>query len=460
MHKVPTPMTIPLRPSGIPAVGDLPWGSHFCQFYGDREDLVDSLVPYFKAGLENNEHCLWVTSEPFGASDARTMLRNAVPDLDQRMSRGQIEIIDHRDWYMQSGGKSADEVLQGWVDRHGRALAQGYAGLRLTGNTYWLERQDWSGFVEYEARVSDTFKSHNIIGMCSYCLDRCGPMDVLDVVRNHQFALIRQAGKWELIESASMKSAKAELHKLNAELEQRVRERTAELQHALRMREEFLSVASHELKTPITSLQLYVETLLRANHRGTLTPDQATPRLLRVKEQCGRLENLINTMLDVSRASLSDDPLPIEPEPMDLAEVARSVSEDFAEGLQRAGCRLRLRADPPVEGNWDRMRVEQLVTNLLSNAIKYAPGTDVELSVHASEDSATLVVSDGGPGIPEEAQQRVFERFVQLSPKSHAGGFGLGLWIVRSIVDAHGGSIELSSRQGEGTTFKVVLPTR
>ncbi|NOK35332.1 histidine kinase [Corallococcus exercitus] len=453
-------MTIPLRPSGIPAVGDLPWGSHFCQFYGDREDLVDSLVPYFKAGLENNEHCLWVTSEPFGATDARTMLRNAVPDLDQRMTRGQIEIIDHHDWYMKSGGKSADEVLQGWVDRHGRALAQGYAGLRLTGNTYWLERQDWSDFVEYEARVTDTFKSHNIIGLCSYCLSRCGPRDVLDVVRNHQFALIRQAGEWELIESAPLRSAKAELHKLNAELEQRVQDRTAELQHALHMREEFLSVASHELKTPITSLQLYVESLLRANQRGTLSVDHATPKLLKAKEQCGRLENLINKMLDVSRASASEDPLPIEAEEVDLAEVARSVGEVFAEGLQRAACELRLRADQPAVGHWDRMRLEQVVTNLLSNAIKYAPGTVVELEVRSSEDRATLVVRDGGPGIPEEAQQRVFERFVQLSPKSHAGGFGLGLWIVRSIVDAHGGSIALTSKPGQGTTFQVELPSR
>ncbi|MBN9683120.1 MULTISPECIES: MEDS domain-containing protein [unclassified Corallococcus] len=453
-------MNLPLRPSGIPAVGDLPWGSHFCQFYGDRDDLVDSLVPYFKAGLENNEHCLWVTSEPFGASDARTMLRDAVPDLEQRMARGQIEIIDHRDWYMQAGSKSADEVLQGWVDRHGRALSQGYAGLRLTGNTYWLERQDWSGFVDYEARVTDTFKSHNIIGMCSYCLDRCVPMDVLDVVRNHQFALIRQAGEWGLIESASMKSAKAELHKLNAELEQRVRERTAELQLALQMREEFLSVASHELKTPITSLQLYMENLLRANQRGSLTPDKATPKLLKAQEQCRRLENLINKMLDVSRASASEEPLPIEPEEVDLAEVARSVGEVFVEGLQRAGCELRLRADHPAVGHWDRMRLEQVVTNLLSNAIKYAPGAPVELAVHASGDRATLVVRDGGSGIPEEAQQRVFERFVQLSPKSHAGGFGLGLWIVRSIVDSHGGSIHLASRPGEGTTFTVELPSR
>jgi signal transduction histidine kinase len=217
-------------------------------------------------------------------------------------------------------------------------------------------------------------------------------------------------------------------------------------------------VASHELKTPITSLQLYMESLLRANQRGALTPDQAAPKLLKAKEQSQRLETLINKMLDVSRASASDAPLPIEPEEVDLAEVARSGGEDFAEGLQRAGCELRLRADHPAVGHWDRMRLEQVVTNLLSNAIKYASGTVVELEVRSSEGHATLVVRDGGPGISEEAQQRVFERFVQLSPKSHAGGFGLGLWIVRSIVDAHGGSIELISRPGEGTTFKVVLP--
>ena len=449
-------MDTPMRPSGIPAVGDLTWGSHFCHFYRDRADLVDSLVPFFKAGLEHDEQCLWVTSEPFGAEDARAMLRAAVPDLDSRIHRGDIEIVDHRDWYRWAGNTNADEVLRGWVERKDRALAGGYAGLRLSGNTYWLERQDWQGFIDYESRVSETFYGQNIIGLCSYCFNRCSSEDVVDVVRNHQFALTRRAGEWDIIESASLKLAKEELRKLNADLERRVEERTAELREALRIRDQFLSVASHELKTPITSLQLYVDGLVRAQQREPLPPDQVIARLAKAKDQCGRLERLINNLLDVSRASAGT--LPMEVEKVDLAEVARTSTERLSEDLRRAGCQVTLDASEPIIGTWDRLRLEQVITNLLSNVVKYAAGTWVEVSVIDEGDQAKLIVRDGGEGIPEKDQKRIFERFVQVSPKAQQGGFGLGLWIIRQIVEAHGGSIAVTSGVGAGSTFTVTLP--
>lgn len=449
-------MATSLRPSGIAAVGELPWGSHFCQFYGERVDLVDSLVPYFKAGLENNEQCLWVTSDPFRAEDARTMLRTAVPDLEQRIEHGQIDIIDHGEWYTRAGELTAEQVLKGWIAREDRALSQGYAGLRLTGNTYWLERKDWEGFVDYEARVTETFQSHNILGLCSYCLGKCDSRDVVDVVRNHQFALIRRSGEWELIESAPLKTAKTELRKLNAELEARVHSRTAELQQALRIREEFLSVASHELKTPITSLQLYVDGLLRAYQQRAMPTEEATRRLGKAKEQCSRLEKLINSMLDVSRAS--SGALPMELDRVDLAEVVRNVADRFTEDVARVGSCLQVDLPVPVIGTWDRLRLDQVVTNLVSNAIKYAPGSTIELSLREVDQQAELVVKDGGPGIPEQDQRRIFEQFVQIAPKSHAGGFGLGLWIVRQILEAHDGSIRVSSLPGEGAMFTVTLP--
>ncbi|MFY0528709.1 MEDS domain-containing protein [Archangium gephyra] len=210
-------MSEQLRPSGLPAVGSLPWGTHFCQFYGEQTDLVDSLVPFFKAGLDSHEKCLWVACEPLPARDARTALRQAVPDLEERERRNQIEIIDHHEWYMSTGKPDPDSTLRGWVEREERARADGFAGLRLTGNTYWVERSDWNGFVDYEARVSKTFQDRHIIGLCSYCLGRCQPHDILDVVANHQFALTRRAGDWQVIESAALSMAKDELHRLNAE---------------------------------------------------------------------------------------------------------------------------------------------------------------------------------------------------------------------------------------------------
>jgi signal transduction histidine kinase len=447
-----------LRPSGIPAVGELPWGSHFCQFYGEREDLVDSLVPFFKAGLENNEQCLWVTSEPFGADDARAMLGAAVSDLDERVRRGQIEIIDHRDWYMRTQTRSASDVLQGWVDRHDRALERGYEGLRLTGNTYWLERKDWRGFIEYESRVTKTFSGQRIIGLCSYCMGKCQGKDVLDVVRNHQFALVREEGDWELIESGALKVAKEELQRLNVELEQRVEQRTAALENALRIRDQFLSIASHELKTPITSLQLYVDGLLRAYKREPLPAEQAATRLAKAKDQCGRLARLVNQLLDVSRAASGG--LPLETEVLDLSELVRGASERCSEQLRRAGCDVTVEAAAPVVGSWDRTRLEQVVTNLLANAAKHADATKVHVTVREEGPSATLTVRDDGRGIAEADQERVFDRFVQATPHADAGGFGLGLWIVRQIAEAHGGSVTLESKPGAGATFMVTLPRR
>jgi signal transduction histidine kinase len=444
------------RPSGIRAVGELPWGAHFCHFYRDREDLVDSLVPYFKAGLDGNERCLWVTSEPFRAEDARTALRTAVPDVEERIRRGQLEILDHDEWYTRTGKADAAATLSGWIEREQRALALGYQGLRLTGNTYWLERKDWKGFVEYESRVTETFANHRIIGLCSYCLDRCRPEDVLDVVRNHQFALARREGEWHLLESASLQLAKRELHQLNQELEQRVRERTAELESALRVREAFLSVASHELKTPITSLQLYVDGLLRAQRRAPLQAEEFSNRLSRAHHQCQRLERLINNLLDISRGDLSENSF--NREPVDLGALAADTVERLGPDLARSGNTVQLRAAEPVVGAWDRMRLEQVVSNLLTNAIKHASGTDVRVEVGREGQDAVLAICDAGPGIPAADHARIFERFTRGSSTVSPSGFGLGLWIIREIAEAHGGSVQVSSAPGAGATFTLRLP--
>jgi signal transduction histidine kinase len=342
------------------------------------------------------------------------------------------------------------------LEREDRARADGFAGLRLTGNTYWVERSDWDGFVDYESRVSNTFKGRNIIGLCSYCLDRCQPHDILDVVANHQFALTRRAGGWQIIESAALSMAKDELHRLNAELEHRVLERTAALEHAVRSRDEFLSVASHELKTPITSLQLYVQGMVRAQSKGTLTAEQLNARLNRVQVQCGRLEKLINNLLDVSRA---DARVPVlQRESFDLSELVVDATERFTEEFARVGSQVTVDAREPIVGCWDRMRLDQAVTNLLQNAARYAPGSPVHIRVQSEGPWVRIVIRDGGPGIAEKDHARIFERFAQAGSEQFAGGFGLGLWIVKQVVEAHDGSVTLVSRPRAGATFTLMLP--
>jgi PAS domain S-box-containing protein len=200
-----------LRNSGIDVIGSVPWGTHFCQFYKTKLDLIDTLVPYFKAGLEGNEFCMWVTSEPLMVAEAQEAMRRVVKDFDKYLRQGQIEIIPYNEWYLLGGTFDDDRVLAGWVSRLEQALARGYDGLRLTGNTLWLERNHWQAFTEYEAKVNGVIGKYRMLALCTYCLDKCDGAAVVDVVKNHQFALTKQEGKWDIIESTIYKQAKEQI---------------------------------------------------------------------------------------------------------------------------------------------------------------------------------------------------------------------------------------------------------
>jgi len=193
------------RKSGISVVGDVPWGTHLCQFYKTKEDLLDILVPYFKAGLENNESCMWVTSEPLSVEDAERELKKIVKNLDDYINKGQLEILDYSEWYTKNRKFDSRRVLEGWVEKEKYALQNGFDGLRLTGNTFWLGKNDWDDFKSYEETVNDVIDKHRMIAICSYSLEKCKPSEIIDVVSNHQFAIIKRESKWNIIESSERK---------------------------------------------------------------------------------------------------------------------------------------------------------------------------------------------------------------------------------------------------------------
>ena len=229
-------------------------------------------------------------------------------------------------------------------------------------------------------------------------------------------------------------------------------------QEAVRARDEFLSIASHELKTPLTTLQLQVQGLIRKIRGGPreASVELITPRLTTAERQVERLTGLINNLLDISRITAGR--LDLDLEPVDLGAVVRESATRLKEEASRAFCEIVLDAEGPCVGQWDRMRVEQVVTNLLSNAIKYGAGRPVEVAVSGDDLLARLTIRDHGIGIPLEHQARIFERFERAVSDRHYGGLGLGLWIVRQIVDALGGSIIVESEAGKGSTFTVNLP--
>jgi len=195
------------RKFGIDLVGDIHWGTHLCQFYETKQDLIDILVPYFAEGLRSNEYCMWVTSPPLEVDEAKKALKKVVPNLEECIRKKQIEIISYNDWYLLGGKFDSNRVLQGWVEKEQGALKNGFDGLRLTGNTFWIERSLWQSFVDYEEAVNAVIGEHKMLALCTYCLSNCSGTDVLDVVRNHVGTLVKQNNKWYLVEDAARRKA-------------------------------------------------------------------------------------------------------------------------------------------------------------------------------------------------------------------------------------------------------------
>jgi PAS domain S-box-containing protein len=231
-----------------------------------------------------------------------------------------------------------------------------------------------------------------------------------------------------------------------------------ELEEAISARDDFLSIASHELRTPLTPIRLSVQSLKRKGQSlAAVMPKGLTNQLETMDRQVGRLDTLINELLDVSRITVGR--LDLELSEFDATVLVREVVGRFQQELDWGGYKVTLDLGGPVVGRWDRLRLDQVVSNLLSNAMKYGGEPKaIELRVGDGATGIEISVRDHGVGISPEDQERIFERFERLISVRHFGGFGLGLWIVRQIVEAHGGRVRVHSAPGEGSTFTVEVP--
>jgi PAS domain S-box-containing protein len=223
-------MTSDIRPSGIEIIGDISWGTHFCHFYDTEKDLLSILVPFFKAGLESNEYCIWVTSAQITVDEAYLALQKAVPQLDKYLERGSIEIVTHTDWYLKNGKIDLGKSIPSILDRLRAALQQNFEGVRANGDESWLDRKEWKNFMEYEKELNPLIAQKQLIIMCTYPLDKCeAATDILDIALVHESAVAKRKGKWEVLEAPELKKSKAHIQQENKVLEKNVAERTEEL---------------------------------------------------------------------------------------------------------------------------------------------------------------------------------------------------------------------------------------
>jgi two-component system, OmpR family, sensor kinase len=236
-----------------------------------------------------------------------------------------------------------------------------------------------------------------------------------------------------------------------------LRRQIDELREAVRARDEFISIAAHELRNPMSPILMQVEMLRHAAERGD-DRERLAAGLTRLESLVHRYVSRATTLLDVSRISAGK--LLLAPSEVDLPDLVRRVAKPLARMAERSGSRMELALPDSVTGVWDPLAVEQVVENLVTNAIKFgaAQPIDVALAVSEDEQSVVLTVRDRGVGISPEDRTRLFDRFEQTATGRSQGGFGVGLWLVGRLVAAMGGSIEVESAPGTGSTFAVTLP--
>jgi signal transduction histidine kinase len=474
-----------LRQTGIGVVGDVPWGTHFFLFHETKEDLIDACVPYFEAGLASRELCIWGIADPLTEEEVRYCLKYAIPGFEEHFENRDIEIVRGREWYMTGDDLDLEKVTKGWKQKMDRALNGGYAGLRLSADTAWLEKRDWKEFCEYEKEVNDSIVNAPMLALCTYPLPGSAAAEILDVTRTHQFAIARRNKGWEVVETSELKQAKAEILRLNNDLERRVLERTSELmaaneelrqQMTERQRAEAALRASQAEVAHITRVTAMGELAASIAHEvtqpltGIVTNGNAclhwlageTPNIQKARATVQRIIRDSNRACDVIHdiRTLVKKAPPYQ-EPVDLNDlIYRTLTLANGE-MTRNQVELQTELAvglPSVLG--DRVQLQQVLLNLIMNAIEAMSSMSGRRSLMIRSElrdpeSVAVAVRDSGVGIDPQKAERLFDAFFTTKPQ----GMGMGLSICRNVISAHGGHLSnANNAESQGATFEFTLP--
>jgi signal transduction histidine kinase len=428
-------------------VGDVPWGTHFCHFYETPKDLLDILIPYFKAGLENNELCMWIVCDPIVEVDGRQALRNAVPEFDRRLAAGDIEIVPHSQWCLREGIFDGQRVIAGWKERLGRAQTDGYAGMRVNGNTAWVTGRDWTDFARCECEFGRTIATERMLLLCAYSLPARSASDLFDATGSHEFAIAKRHGSWQVVDPR-LRDAKAELRAYAEELENRVVERTRELGQAnerLRALSGRLQSAREEEGTRIareihdrigsalTSLKWDLEGVDRA-----LAEIQNLPQLADLRRRMVAMMGLTDQTLDIVRRIASE----LRPSILDDLGLVEAMEWQAKEFHTRTGipCHYRCSLEDVDLSPGQSTNLFRILQEALTNVLRHAHAATVDIVLEKQGGNLVLTITDNGVGITSAQTS---------SPDA------LGLLGMRERARAAGGTIDISGEGGKGTAVVV-----
>ena len=455
-----------------------PHRGHAVQFYEDEGFLVQTVSQYAQAGLSarhpvviiatpEHRHAFVERLSTFGIDAERAARERTLTLMDARATLANVMVdgLPDADRFEASVGALLESRRQAFRGLPLRAYGEMVELLWDDGNPdgalrleeLWnrlAARQDFSLLCAYAmSRFAGATQEAGFADVCRHHAD-VRPAEGMPPgggadPRAREIARLQQRARALEAEIAH----RTQLEQALRDALEQGRRTEALLQEAVRARDEFISIASHELRNPLHAIHLQVLSVLHAAARETLTPEWAIVRLGRTSDSVTRLSRLLDNLLDVSR--ITGGRLSLELEDVDFAAVVRTVVDRSRE--LTGGVSITVQVEPVV-GRWDALRLDQIVTNLLSNALKYGAGQPIAIRLTATGEAATLEVEDGGVGIGEAQRRRLFTRFERGVASRHEGGFGLGLWITRQIVEAMGGVISASGEAGRGSIFVVTLP--
>ena len=442
------------RELGLEVITEVPWGTHLCFFYDSIDDYFDIIKPYFKTGLENNEFCSWIISKEITMEKALEVLQTAIPNLDSYQRKRQIEILQHSECYLNKGRFDGDAVVTNWGNKLDNALSAGFDGLRVEGDVSWVGTNRWKNFINYESEMGNAIFNKKILVICSYPLNKIGAREIIDVIENHQFTLIRRNEKW-----IYAKSFVGMMDKL-LEIQNHIRRENIELVKQEALKTALFNISSHEIKTPLTSIKGYTQMLIKEQF-GTIN-EQQKEVLEVLKRNTNHLDNLINNYLSLVQLQAGTIKFIVEKIPI------KSLIENTIDIMYPLAYSKKIKIDVRLTDGLPALsidvdKIKQVLINIVSNAIKFSPeGTSIKINVKKKNEYILFEIQDFGLGIPKNEHEKIFDMFFRSESirNKNIKGTGLGLPISKAIVEAHGGRIWVDSKIGKGSTFSFTLPIK
>ncbi|NLK64976.1 MAG: hypothetical protein GX289_07770 [Tissierellia bacterium] len=430
-----------LRDTGIELIGEAFWGTHIGQLYESKDDFFSIACPYIRAGLLNNELCVWVYSYNTNEAEVKSYLDKYINNVDKYIKTGQLLLTSHTNWYLTDNSFNEMRVSGLWLEYVRKSTRLSYEGLRAVADTSWLEKCYYRTFAHYENNVNNMMHELPFIALCLYDENKTDKLQYAEVIKNHSYTIINNENKKELIKNIELIIKDKQLNKA--------------LEYN-KIKTEFFTNFSHELRTPLNIILGTVQIM-----ELTKQISYENEKYLKIlKHNALRLVRLISNLIDL--AKIDANFIEIHSKNIDIVSFVEAITSSVLDYAVRKN--INIIFDTDIEEKiilCDPDYIERIMLNLLSNAIKFTPkGGKIIVSVHDMDEKINISVIDNGIGIPVDKQNIIFNRFEQVdkSLRREHEGSGIGLSLVKLLVEKLDGNIYVKSQPSKGSEFIVEFP--